>query len=796
MSNHNSLQNINPEFQQPELTLKEIVFLLRRGWKIIAITTFIAVLFSLYYAFTVNPVFTASTTILIESDDGMSSLFDFPGSMEMSDIMNVIEIISSRKVAKETIKELWFSQHRNNLQILETRRFHAKGEQFQNLIREISSFGTYDPTLSEPKIYTEIDYSDTLIQRLVHQIVKNEVIKISNKRETDILVISCTSSFPEEAALLANTITNVFQNMDKKWNAEESLNLRDFLADQLTIKEKELVKAENKLQEYKESEQIFSLDGNAEKILEQLVIAESKYMESIAEVNISNEQKTYYNSILSKEEKSLLSRLRSSINARLLALRTEIGLKEADAVRNSSLYGEQHEMVQSLFKEIDGLKLKLDEETNKLISQGLAVADPIEYRQELIKNLLTADAKLSEMDVRSKEYKKLVNKYEKEINRLPKKQLEFARLERDRIVLAEIFGFMRQKLEEARISVASETGTIRIIDTAFAPTKKTSPKNKMNLLLGLILGGGLGVGIIFLMEYLDNTIRSVDYLEKLNLTVLGVIPQVGSQYKKKTAIGSKQSGKDETDIGNGIKSMFTRPTGDKLKRHMVTREDPKSPISESYRMIRTNILYSKTDDPIKSILVSSPGPGEGKTTTVTNLGITFANLGMKTILIDGDLRRPVVHRIFDLQRDPGLSHYLSGHTKDINSLIHDTDIENLHVLPAGITPPNPSELLGSKKMTDLIIDLKKDWDMVLIDSPPITAVTDATMVSHEVDSLVLVIKAGGTIKESLIRAMQSLNGLDIHLSGAVLNSVSKRSSYDSYYYYYQYYYHYYGGDKT
>jgi len=796
MSNNNSLQNINPEFQQPELSLKEIIFLLRRSWKIIAITTFIAALFSLYYAFTVNPVYTASTSILLDQPEGMNSLFEFPGSMEMSDILNVIEVISSRKVAEKVVEELWYSEHRNNLSIFGTRIFKPKGWKLKQFVNEIMTLGAFDPLETEPTSYLESDFSDTLRMRIVGNIIKNGLVDVDNKRETDILVISCSSSFPEEAALLANTVTTVFQNLDKQWNADESLNLRDFLEEQLTLKEKELDKVENKLTSYKEAEQIFSLDGNAAQILAQLVAAESKYMESIAEVNISNEQKTYYNSILSKEEKSLVSRLRSSINARLLALRTEIGLKEADAVRNSSLYGEQHEMVQSLLKEIDGLKLKLDEETNKLISQGLAVADPIEYRQELIKNLLTADATLSEMEVRTKEYKKLVDRYNDEINKLPQKQLEFARLERDRSVLAEMFAFMRQKLEEAQIAVASETGTVRVIDTAIPPINRTSPKRKRDLMLGLILGVGLGVGIIFLMEYLDNTIRSVDYLEKLNLTVLGVIPQVGSQYKKKTANGSKQSGKEDTDLGNGIKSMFTRPTGDKLKRHMVTREDPKSPISESYRMIRTNILYSKTDDPIKSILVSSPGPGEGKTTTVTNLGITFANLGMKTILIDGDLRRPVVHRIFDLQRDPGLSHYLSGHTKDINSLIHDTDIENLHVLPAGITPPNPSELLGSKKMTDLIIDLKKDWDMVLIDSPPITAVTDATMVSHEVDSLVLVIKAGGTIKESLIRAMQSLNGLDIHLSGAVLNSVSKRSSYDSYYYYYQYYYHYYGGDKT
>ena len=773
---------------QPQMTLKEFIFLIRKGLKIIAATTLIAVIFVVYKAFTVSPTFVSSSTIIIDRTEGMQSLFNIPGSVEMSDIFNVIEMVSSRRVIQKTVEELWYSEHRNNLQVFGTRKFHPRGENFQKILREVTSLGLYDPSKSNELSFTEDQLSDSLMNVFVNRIIRGGVVKISNKRDTDILSISCSSAFPEEAALLANTITNVFRNLDKEWNAEESLNLRDFLDEQIQIKEKELKAAENKLQDFKENQQIYSLSGNAEILLEQLVDAESRYMESQAEVNIAREQKKYFSSLLTKEEQSLVNQLQSSISARLAALRTEIGIKESDLVKNSTIYGEQHEVVISLQQEIDALKVKLNDETTQLISQGMAVADPIQYRQELIEKVLTADATLSEMDVRSIEYKKLVDSYDAEINKLPKKQLDFARLERDRTVLAEIYGFMRQKLEEARISVASETGTVRIIDTAYPPLQRSAPNNTKNMLIGLILGIGLGVGIIFLIEYLDNTVRSVDYIEKLNLTVLGIIPLVGASYKQKN--GKTKKGED-----NGVKGMFTRPTGDNLRRHLVTREDPKSPVSESYRMIRTNLLYSKSDKPIKSILVSSPGPGEGKSTIVTNLAITFANLGKKTVLVDGDLRRPVVHRIFDIDRDPGLSHYLSANEDEIASLINKTEIKNLSVIPAGITPPNPSELLGSKRMTDLIIKLKQDFDMVLIDSPPITAVTDATMVSHEVDSLVLVVKAGSTYKESLMRALSSLKGLDINLAGAVLNSVSKNSSHDSYTYYYQYYHQYYGGSQ-
>ena len=816
MNNLNQ-QNHQQDFDQPELSIKEILFLLRRSWKIIAFTTFIAILGTLYYTYTVSPAYTASTTILIDRPKGMKSLFGLPGSVEMTDIYNVIEMVSSRRVAEEVVTQLWNSPHRNNLTIFGTRKFHPKGESLQRIVKEIFSLGIFEPIGSDSVFYADDFLPDSLYNRFVNRIDQSKLIEVENKRDTDILFIKCSSSFADEAALLANTVTQVFQKLDKEWNAEESLNMRDFLEDQLERKEKELAQAETNLQKYQESENIFSLEGNSQSLLNQLVEADSKYLESVAEVNIQKERKSYIASKLSSEEGKLVEQLQSSINMRLLALRTEIGTKESERIRNVNLYGEHHEAVKSLSNEISMLKDKLNDETQNLIAQGLSVADPLEYRQELIKEALSTEATLSEMEVRSREYKKLVDLYSKDLNQRPEKQLKYARLERDRSVLAEIFGFMRQKLEETRISVASEAGNIRIIDTAVTPQSRTSPKNKRNVLIGLILGMGAGVGIIFLREYLDNTIRSVDYLEKLGLTILGVIPEVGQQYRRKKpeVREKKRSGEhfdkpgvisvkageekiekvEEEQTDNGNKGIFFRQSGESIRRHLVTKEDPKSPVSESYRMIRTNILYSQSDEAIKTILVSSPGPGEGKTTTVTNLAITFANLGKRTLLLDTDLRRPVVHRVFETHRDPGMSHFLSGNITDFNTLLRETEVPNLWVVPAGISPPNPSELLGSKRMKSLIAELKTEWDMILFDSPPITAVTDATMISTEVDSMVLVVKAGNTIKESLTRALQSLQGVNCNLSGAVLNSVSKHTSYDSYYYYYQYYYHYYGGSE-
>jgi capsular exopolysaccharide synthesis family protein len=784
------------QIETPELSLKDYIFLVRRGIKIIIPIVVLSVLYMLYYTYTVNPKYTASISILIEPPEAMDSfLFSTPGSFYMTGISNSIELMKSRRVATEVVKTLWDTEWRNNLEIFDTRKYKPKGQFLKNYYKEIISLGSFDPSSITPEKF-ENKYSNEIGRRFAPRIQSE--IEVKSNRDTDILIISFTSSFREEAALIANSIADAYKKLDREFDSEEMTNLREFLVDQVDEKEKELFAVENQLKKYQENQNIFSLEGNADNMLKRLVEAEADYMESAALIKIKTEEKSFISNRLSGEERKLASQLSNSINARLTALRNELTIKEKELVRNTSMHGEEHDALDVLKNEIIGLNKKLSIETKKLIDSGQFAADPLIYRQELIKKVLEIDLELGGLSARASEQKKIVDRYTNELNQLPQKQLQFARLDRDRQVLDKIYSYMRQKLEETQISVAAESGKSRIIDRAIPPDFPKSPRHSRNILLGGVLGLGLGLGLVFLKEYLDNTIRSVDYLEKLNLTVLGVIPEVGAHYRKKDSASSNGNSTPKSNVPaeNGFKGMFKRPSGDHLRRHLVTSEDPKSPVSESYRMIRTNILYSKADEPIKSILVSSPGPGEGKTTTVTNLAITFANLGKRTLLLDVDLRRPVVHRIFDIERDPGISHYLSSNTDNFESLINKTNIENLYVVPAGITPPNPSELLGSKRMTDLIVDLKTEWDMVLIDSPPITAVTDATMVSHEVDSLVLVVKAGNTIKESLIRALNSLKGLDIKLAGVVLNGVSKETSYDSYYYYYQYYYHYYGGSKT
>jgi tyrosine-protein kinase Etk/Wzc len=231
-----------------------------------------------------------------------------------------------------------------------------------------------------------------------------------------------------------------------------------------------------------------------------------------------------------------------------------------------------------------------------------------------------------------------------------------------------------------------------------------------------------------------------------------------------------------------------------IETRLVTHFDPKSPVSEAYRTLRTNIQFKNKQTKQHTILVTSAAPKEGKSTTVANLAITMAQMGNETILIDGDLRRPVIHSIFNMKKENGLTNYLIGNGT-LEEIIRPTFVDHLVVIPSGPLPPNPSELLGSDEMKKLLEELKKKFEVILFDSPPVIAVTDAAILSMLVDGIVLVIKAHQTHREAIKRAKSLLDTAEAKIFGSLLNGVNIQKTYGTnYYYYYYHYYQYYGHD--
>jgi capsular exopolysaccharide synthesis family protein len=255
--------------------------------------------------------------------------------------------------------------------------------------------------------------------------------------------------------------------------------------------------------------------------------------------------------------------------------------------------------------------------------------------------------------------------------------------------------------------------------------------------------------------------------------------------KRLKVLPASMNGKNGAMDPNEAKVISTR---------LITHFAPKSPISEAYRTFRTNLQYTRLDSELKAILVTSPGPGEGKSTSVSNLAITMAQMGSRVLLIDSDLRRPVLHSIFRVDRRVGLSNVLVGRAP-LAEAVQKTEIDNLWVLPCGTLPPNPSELLASKAMTQTLEEMKTVYDLVLFDSPPIIAVTDAAVLSSRLDGVILVLKSGQTDREATARAYTLLKNVNARILGSLLNGVNIESMYGSYYYYYHYYYYGKDGEK-
>ena len=758
-----------------DLSFRDYFFIIKFHYLKILFFTIVGLIIGIYSVMTLPPSYTATATVAIREKPGAGVIMDLTGNHDRNRMYNEMQLIRSRSVAKKTIEIIW-PYKKNNLALFDSYPFYPRGRRVRNLLKELLTLGLYDPESQAPIKYTD-DYTDKIGERFAGRLLQN--LSTNHRQGTDIIDISYTSVWPEESKLIINTLVDVYKSFELKMSGEYAANSVEFLESILTEQDIKLREAEKEFTEYKKEEKMYDLDGTAIGITQQVASIESELYNTDSDINIRKGKYNLLKSKLSQDEKILAERLLNDINIQVLSLRTEIGKLESQLVQNIAQHGEDHDAVKDLQLKLTGLKKQLNMKVKDLTAMGMTVQDPLQARQSILMELITLDSEITALELKKNESQKLLNVYNNKLNDLPEKQLEFFKLQRNSSILNQNYSLIRKKLEEAKINLAVQVGKVQIVDYARLPGKSNQNKNR-TLIIGIVFGLGFGIALAFGIEFLDNTIKTSHDIEKKNLTVLGIIPSIG----------------EEQEYNNRLffKNRISHKSSGKLKRRLITREDPRSPVSEAYRSLRTSMLFTSPDKKVKSILVSSAGPGEGKTTTVANLAITYANLGKKTLLVDTDLRRPVIHKVLDLKKEPGITDYLSGSVGDFSSIIQETEIENLCAVPSGIIPPNPSELLGSGKMVDLIKSLENEWDMILFDSPPLVAVTDATMVSKEIDRIIMVVKVGQTDKKAFDHTITSLRNVDAPIGGVILNAVTHKNSYGSYYYYYQYY-HYYGSEN-
>jgi tyrosine-protein kinase Etk/Wzc len=340
---------------------------------------------------------------------------------------------------------------------------------------------------------------------------------------------------------------------------------------------------------------------------------------------------------------------------------------------------------------------------------------------------------------------------------------------------------LTEKLEDAMIQTQSKSGGLKLVDAAALPEAPIPRKDYIFYLIACAAGIAVGVGLSFLREFLDDSIKSPDDVEKqLAITLLGTIPHIAV---KKTDLEVKRNitkGK-KTQVRNRYPELVLGPGKEE------------SVVAEAYRSLRTNIVFASPDKPIKTLLITSSGPGEGKSLTMANTALSFAQQGEPTLIVDTDLRRPVVHHLFGMERGPGFGEWVAG-TMDMDQIARPIPGTNLYVITAGAYMPNPAEVLGSRRMDRFLELARERFHYVLFDTPPVIAVTDASILASKLDGVALVVRAGKTSLHVAMRTLQSLQKVNSRIIGGILNDVDITKGYSSYGYY-KHYYHYYVAKK-
>ncbi len=599
------------------------------------------------------------------------------------------------------------------------------------------------------------------IERLMPYIgALDRALYVSQIDETKAIQISFTHTEPAIASAVANTVSQVF--VDESYaNRTASVSSSTNWLDQTTRElEAQAQKAAAELAGYTSNNNIYSTDENRPLVSDKLL---KLYGESVVAETDRKKKQSLYEEV-KKGRVAQLPEIFSDAGttqsqAKLAGLRV-------DLARLTATFGPENPKVQTVQSEIKELERQIEESTRKLEARLKADFERAQRDEELIKESVeVAKAEAKDQNQAS---------------------IRFNLLKQNVDTTRGLYNDFLKQTNQAQIEKKQQQGNdLRVIEPARTPTSPTGPKRARAIIIGLLLSLAGGVGLALLLEYLDNTVKSIeDVTRATQLPTLALIPAINAVAMK--AVGGKKNVKQKTIGGTressgpvgGLVPRGQQPPGDKLAALGAL-----SSVVESYRMLRTSVLLSTAGSPPKTILFTSSQPGEGKTTTAVNTAISLSQLGASVLLIDADLRRPAVHKAFKIPHTRGISNYLSSHTP-LENLIVRLPIPNLSVLPCGPIPPNPAELISSDRMKELLRILGQQYDHILIDSPPLISVTDPVILSTMVDGSILVVQAGKSTRELVRRARRELAGVNAKIFGVVLNNVNvKREGYDDYDYY-------------
>jgi succinoglycan biosynthesis transport protein ExoP len=715
---------LNPYTPDDEIDLREIWrTLVKYRWTIftflgvVLVTTAIATLL-------MRPVYKATSVVEVRPDS--RGIVKFQNVEETNPqpreyIETQANILRSQSVARAVIDKLDLEK---NPEIGGAREQRG----FLNGIKQLFSvFG------SDPPATDRLADRESRMSALTNFLDR---LSVSAVRHSNLFQVSFESFDPELSARVANAVVTEYMRLNEDRRFNSTSGAKAFLEKEIKRVQAKLESSEKDLTEFARKYQVVDLEEKSNIVTTRL----TELNTSLTQVQ---SDRIAAEALYEQAQQGNIDALPAVLDEEMIKnLKSEYTRLQGEYFKLSRIYKDAYPKLQQVKAEMQQAKASLDAETQKLIASLKVNYEQLTKKEKLLEQALEKQkAALLDLKDRSVQYNILKREWE------TNKQLYSGLLER---------------MKEVGVAAGMELNNVSVIDKAAVPVRPDSPNLLLNASLAAVLGLMGGVGLAFLLAYLDNTVRTPEELERaLRLASFGMVPKV-----------------DVKELPEG------------LSLDLLSHQRRESELSEAFRSIRTSLMFSSPEGAPKTLLITSATASEGKSTSAINLALVLAQNNNRVLLVDGDLRKPRLHKVFSVPSSPGLSEHLVG---EHHHAVHDTGVPNLALMAAGVLPPNPAELLSSSNMDVFLKAMGEMYDYVILDAPPILGLADAIIASTKVKGTVLVVSAGVVSKDALREAVKRMRGVRAPLVGGILNMVDINSS--EYGYYNRYYYSYKSGEQ-
>lgn len=688
--------------------------------------------------------------LILQADDG-DDMYNVQTAMKTR-----IRQLQSRPLLEDVVINLKLDQ---NPRFMDVTRRRSIPEAIKSIVGRFASQEPWTPpaVAETPTASSVIEHSREESARLAPYVdVLASNLSAEPLADTRMLVISVTHTDPILAADIVDNIAQVFIKRSFETKTEKYTNASEWLDRSTRELKAKVEEAEKELADYSSGHNIYSADAKENLAVEKLTKLHS-------EVTRAQTERLLKQSLFEEVKAGRVSQLPDAFSdPRSAELKKRLGELSVTLTQLELTFGPRHPKIVATKEEIASIQKQLDDSKGSL--------------QEKLK----ADYERATRDEASLGAALEIAK--NEAAQQNQAAIQFNIKKKDVETANSLYTEFLQRTNQAKIQEHEQHSTMKMIDPPQVPMSPVAPNRPRTILIGFLMSLVAGVGLVFFLEYLDNTVKTVEDVSRYTqLPALSVIPAIRGRRQrvlKSGGNGLKHSGELALTNGKG------KPQGNGIRSNtdQLLALDTRSSVAEAYRVLRTSVLLSSTENPPKTILVTSGQPGEGKTTTAVNTAISLAQLGASVLIIDCDLRKPSVHKVLGIDPTQGLSSYLSTRM-EIDEVIQQLPIPNLSVMTSGRIPPNPAEMISSKRMKEMLRMLSERFDHIVIDSPPLLKVTDPVILSTMVDGVILVVHGGRSNRDVVRRTRQELSLAGARIFGVVLNNVSVHDEgSDSYYY--------------